>query len=132
MIPPKKDLKTRRCSMDMNKDIMTLPKKDLKTRPYNMDMDIAILPKKGLKRYDYNVYMDMDQYSCSSCDNKEVTHGLVKSNFVYGYEGLPLCSECAKIIHNASPHYWDSQSIVDLIDIINPSNNFFWKKVLLS
>ena len=46
-----------------------------------MDMDIAILPKKGLKRYDYNVYMDMDKYSCSSCDNKEVTHGLVKGNW---------------------------------------------------
>ena len=76
--------------------------------------------------------MDMDKYSCSSCDNKEVTHGLVKGNLVDGYKGLPFCSECTKIIHNASSHYWDSESIVDLIDIINPSNNFSWKKVLSS
>ena len=76
--------------------------------------------------------MDMDKYSCSSCDNEEVTHGLVKGNLVDGYKGLPLCSECAKIIHNVSPHYWDSEPIVDLIDIINPSNNFSWKEVLLS
>ena len=38
----------------------TLPKKGLKTRPYSMDMnkDIATLPKKGLKKYDYNIYME--------------------------------------------------------------------------
>ena len=41
--------------MDMN--TTTLPKKGLKTRPYSMDMnkDIATLPKKGLKKYDYNI-----------------------------------------------------------------------------
>ena len=37
--------------MDMN--IVTLPKKSLKTRPYSMDMNkednIVTLPKKGLK-----------------------------------------------------------------------------------
>ena len=44
--------------MDMNKT--TLPKKGLKTRPYSMDMnkDIATLPKKGLKKYDYNIDME--------------------------------------------------------------------------
>ena len=56
---PKKGLKTRPYSMDMNKDIVTLPKRglkpipysigiekrDLKTRPYNMDME-----KKDLKK----------------------------------------------------------------------------------
>ena len=80
--------------------------------------------------------MNMDKstegYRCSSCHSKKVTHGLVKGNLVDGYKGLPLCSKCAKKIDNASPHYWDSESIVDLIDITNPSNNFSWKKVLLS
>ena len=42
---PKKGLKTRQYSMDMNKDIATLPKKCLKTRPYNIDME-----KKDLKK----------------------------------------------------------------------------------
>ena len=39
---------------------MTLPKKGLKTRPYSMDMnkDIATLPKKGLKKYVYNIDME--------------------------------------------------------------------------
>ena len=46
-------LKTRPYSMDMNKDIVTLPKKDLKTRPYNIGME-----KKGLKKYDYNIDME--------------------------------------------------------------------------
>ena len=57
---PKKGLKTRPYSMDMNKDIATLPKKGLKTKPYSMDMnkDIATLPKKGLKKYDYNIDME--------------------------------------------------------------------------
>ena len=79
MTPPKKGLKTRPYSMDMNKEnnIATLPKKGLKTRPYSMDMnkDIATLPKKslktrpydigmekkGLKKYDYNIDMDMEK-----------------------------------------------------------------------
>ena len=46
MIPPKKGLKTRPYSMDMNNDIVTLPKKGLKTRPYNIGME-----KRGLKNY---------------------------------------------------------------------------------
>ena len=50
---PKKGLKTRLYSMDMNKDIVTLPKKSLKTRPYNTGME-----KKGLKKYDYNIDME--------------------------------------------------------------------------
>ena len=43
--------------MDMN--TMILPRKGLKTRPYSMDMEdhIVTLPKKGLKKYDYNIYM---------------------------------------------------------------------------
>ena len=59
---PKKGLKTRPYSMDMNKDdhIVTLPKKGLKTGPYSMDMnkDIATLPKKGLKTRPYNIGME--------------------------------------------------------------------------
>ena len=39
MTLPKKGLKTRPYSMDMNKDIATLPKKGLKTRPYNIGME---------------------------------------------------------------------------------------------
>ena len=50
---PKRGLKTRPYSMDMNKDIATLPKKGLKTRPYNIGME-----KKGLKKYDYNIDME--------------------------------------------------------------------------
>ena len=53
---PKRGLKTRPYSMDMNKDIATLPKKGLKTRPYNIGME-----RKGLKKYDYTMYMDMEK-----------------------------------------------------------------------
>ena len=51
MTLPKKGLKTRPYSMDMEDHIVTLPKRDLKTRPYSIDMneDIATLPKKGSK-----------------------------------------------------------------------------------
>ena len=61
--PPKKDLKTRPYSMDMNKDIATLPKKGLKTRPYNIGME-----KKALKKYDHNIDMEKK-------DLKELTKG---------------------------------------------------------
>ena len=42
---PKKGLKTRPYSMDMNKNIATLPKMGLKTIPYSIDME-----KKDLKK----------------------------------------------------------------------------------
>ena len=44
--------------MDMN--VMTLPKKGLKTRPYSMDMEdhIVTLPKKGLKTRPYSIDME--------------------------------------------------------------------------
>ena len=42
---PKKGLKTKPYSMDMNKDIATLPKKGLKTRPYDIGMN-----KRDLKK----------------------------------------------------------------------------------
>ena len=61
---PKKGLKTRPYSMDMNKEdhIVTLSKKGLKTRSYSMDMNkeahIVTLPKKGLKTRPYNIGME--------------------------------------------------------------------------
>ena len=64
MTLPKKGLKTRPYSMDMNKEdhMVTPPKKDLKTRPYSMDMNkedhIVTLPKKGLKTRPYNIGME--------------------------------------------------------------------------
>ena len=58
MTLPKKGLKTRHYSKDMNIDnnVATLPKKGLKTRPCNIGME-----KKGLKKYDYTMYMDMEK-----------------------------------------------------------------------
>ena len=60
MTPPKKGLKTRLYSMDMEDHIVALPKRGLKTRPYSMDMnkDIATLPKKGKKTRPYNIGME--------------------------------------------------------------------------
>ena len=60
MTVPKKGLKTRPYSMDMEDHIVTLPKRGLKTRPYSTDMnkDIATLPKKGLKTRPYNIGME--------------------------------------------------------------------------
>ena len=61
MTLPKKGLKTRPYSMDMDKEDhkITLPEKGLKTRPYSMDMNkedhIVTLPKKGLKTRPYNI-----------------------------------------------------------------------------
>ena len=53
MTLPRKGLKTRPYSMDMEDHIVTLPKKGLKTRPHNIGME-----KKGLKKYDYNIDME--------------------------------------------------------------------------
>ena len=60
MTLPKKGLKTRPYSMDMEDHIVTLPKRGSKTRPYSMDMnkDIATLPKKGSKTRPYNIGME--------------------------------------------------------------------------
>ena len=76
MTPPKKDLKTRHYSKDMNMDnnVATLPKKGLKTRHYskdmNMDNNVATLPKKGLKTRHYSKDMDMEKK-----DFKKLTKG---------------------------------------------------------
>ena len=49
-------------------NIATPPKKGLKTRPYSMDMnkDIATLPKKGLKKCDYDIYIYGYEHSDST------------------------------------------------------------------
>ena len=51
--PPKKGLKTRRYSMDMENHIVTLPKKGLKPRPYNIGME-----EIDLKTRPYNIDME--------------------------------------------------------------------------
>ena len=75
MTPPKKGLKTRPYSMDMEDHIVTLPKKGLKTRPYSMDMNkedhIVTLPKKGLKTRPYNIGMEKMEKK----DLKKLTKG---------------------------------------------------------
>ena len=74
---PKKGLKTRPYSMDMNKEdhIVSLPKKGLKIRPYSMDMNkenhIVTLPKKGLKTRPYNIGMEKMEKK----DLKKLTKG---------------------------------------------------------
>ena len=56
--PPKKGLKTRHDSKDMNMDnnVATLPKRGLKTRHYDKDMN-----ERDLKKYDHTMYMDMEK-----------------------------------------------------------------------
>ena len=51
--PPKRGLKRRPYSMDMNNDIATLLKKGLKTRPYNIGME-----KMDLKTIPYSIDME--------------------------------------------------------------------------
>ena len=57
--------------MDMN--TATLPKKDLKRKPYSIDMDkdIATLPKKGLKTRPYNIGIE----KMEKTDLKKLTKG---------------------------------------------------------
>ena len=43
--------------MDMN--IATLPKKGLKTRQYSKDMN-----ERDFKKYDHTMYMDMEKKDC--------------------------------------------------------------------
>ena len=88
--PPKKGLKARPYSMDMEDHRVTLPKRGLKTRPYSIDMnkDIVTLPKEGLKTRPYNIDMEKK-------DLKKLTKGqLIKLVLiVYRCVDLPLCCE---------------------------------------
>ena len=71
MTLPRKGLKTRPYSMDMNKDIVTLPKRGLKRRPYNIGME-----KKGLKKYDYD--MDMNKRDLKKLTKAQLIKLLLK------------------------------------------------------
>ena len=67
--------------MDMN--IVTLPKKGLKTRPYSMDMNkedhIVTLPKKGLKTRPYNIGMEkMEKKDLEKLTKKQLIKLLLK------------------------------------------------------
>ena len=111
MTPPKKGLKTRHYSKDMNMDdnVATLPKKGLKTRHYskdmNMDNNVATLPKKGLKtrpynismekrdlkKYDYTMYMDMEKEDLKKLSKGQLIRLLLKqkkSKMVSNHEDL--------------------------------------------
>ena len=70
------------------------------------------------------IYMD----TCTYCESEKITHCLLKGSLIQGYEELPICKKCAEIIDKSNDHYWDSNLIVDLIDLTNPSNNFSWRK----
>ena len=68
---PKRGLKTRPYSMDMNKDIATLPKKGLKTRPYNIGME-----NMDLKTRPYNT--DMEKKDLKKLTNGQLIKLLLK------------------------------------------------------
>ena len=93
---PKKGLKTRHYSKDMNMDnnVATLPKKGLKTRPYNIGME-----KRDLKKYDSTMYMDMEKKYL-----KKLTKGqLIK---------LVLMQKESKKVHNHE-HLLDNDPFKD-------------------
>ena len=66
--------------------------------------------------------------TCNHCESEKITHCLVKGSLTQGYEELPICKKYAQIIDKSNDHHWDSNSIVDLIDLTDPSNNFSWRK----
>ena len=89
MAPPKKGLKTRHYSKDMNMDnnVATLHKKDLKTRPYNIGME-----KRDLKKYDYTMYMDMEKEYLKKLTKGQLIKLVLKqkkSKKVSNHEDLP-------------------------------------------
>ena len=79
MTLPKRGLKTRPYSMEMNKDIVTLPKKGLKTRPYNISME-----KMDLKTRPYNI--DMEKKDLKKLTKGQLIKLLLKK--VNNYEDL--------------------------------------------
>ena len=85
---PKKGLKTRHYSKDMNMDnnVATLPKKGLKTRPYNIGME-----KRDLKKYDYTMYMDMEKENLKKLSKGQLIRLVLKqkkSKMVSNHEDL--------------------------------------------
>ena len=74
--------------------------------------------------------MSIDRNDCAYCKSGVVTHCLVNGSLPQGYEELPICKECAERIDSGYRYYWDEESIVELIDLHDPSKNFSWKKEL--
>ena len=68
---PKKGLKRRHYSMDLNTDIATLPKKGLKTKPYNIGME-----KMDLKTRPYSI--DMEKKDLKKLTNRQLIKLLLK------------------------------------------------------
>ena len=64
----------------MNMNTTALPKKGLKTRPYSMNMnkDIATLPKKGLKKYDYSIVYKMNKRDLKKLSKNQLIKLLLK------------------------------------------------------
>ena len=86
---PKKDLKIKPYSIDMENHVVTLPKKGSRARPYSMNMNkedhIVTLPKKGLKTRPYNIGMekrDLKTRPYSMDMNKEDLEKLSKSELI--------------------------------------------------
>ena len=98
MTLPRKDLKTRPYSMDMNKDMATLPKKGFKTRPYNIGME-----KMDLKTRPYNI--DMEKKDLKKLTKGQLIKLLLKK--VSNHEDLldndPFKDEVAKRIKPPPP-----------------------------
>ena len=74
--------------------------------------------------------MLIDRNDCVHCKSGVVTHCLVNRSLPQGYEELPICKECAEYIDSRYPYYLDEESIIELIDLCDPSKNFPWKKEL--
>ena len=105
---PKKDLKTRPYSMEMEDYIVTLPKRGLKTRPYSMDMnkDIATLPEKGLKARPYNIGMEkMEKKNLKKLTKGQLIKLLLKkvSNHEDSLDNNPFKDEVAQRIKPTPP-----------------------------
>ena len=71
-------------------------------------------------------------YRCKYCKNGKVTHCLVTGSLDRGYKELPVCRKCAKKINEGYPHKFDLESIVDFIDLMDPSSNLLWVRELFN
>ena len=69
----KKGLKKYDYSIDMDMNTMTLPKKGLKTRHYSKDMN-----ERDLKKYDYTMYMDMEKEDLKKLSKGQLIKLLLK------------------------------------------------------
>ena len=115
----------------MNNDIATLPKKGLKTKPYSMDME-----KRDLKKYDYTMYMDMEKKDLKKLTKGQLIKLLL--NKVSNHDG-PFKEEVAQRIKPTPPPRtgkWENvkpkpvprksvkQMVKEYEDIIQPPEQF--------